>query len=80
MDEGVLAWLDKMSSELNVLVRFVRRSVESLVATWARLRLWFSCCWYTLSVVYVYSWMYSLDHSNAKCLYVIWIGMLENGH
>ena len=32
MDEGVLARLDKMSSELNVLVCFVCHGVESLAA------------------------------------------------
>ena len=31
-DEGALARLDKMSSELDALVRFVRRGVESLAA------------------------------------------------
>ena len=32
VDGGVLARLDKMSSELDALVRFVRRGVESLAA------------------------------------------------
>ena len=32
MDEGVLAWLDKMSSELDMLVHFMHLGIESLVA------------------------------------------------